>query len=748
MVKRGRYVGVIAAAVTASVMCLFWFAQGVPAQVTTDQEGEHGLVGVKSGKGSVPEQGVAAEFPEQTQQARPDTGQKMETPAPGLTEKGKADLERARRGEAQPADKERIKAPEERSAQEALEAPPSEAPTLGASFQGVSHSGFIPPDPIMAAGPNNIVVAANGAINVFQKNGTLSFGTTLQAFFSSLGPEHTFVFDPWVAYDPYINRFWVVGLSLDTTAQRGDILVALSNTSDASAGFSLWELDSTRDGPNPSSNWCDYEKLGFDSQAVYLTCNQFAFAGGGFQYSKIRIMTKSQFVNNTAIDYWDFWNLRDGNTATGAPAFTIQPAQMFGATNANGMYMVSARGGGGTGSALDVWRFTNPQNCCNGSTIGPTANHAALSVGSFGPSDGARQSGSTTQIHNGDARLLYAFWKGGKLSTGHTVACGVGGGDACAGYNEINVAAFPTLSSVNDWVYGAAGADYYYPAVSVNASDNKTMVFSRSSPTDFAGTRYVGIPSSTACTLCIDGPETVLRDGQASYVSLDGIGRNRWGDYLGASPDPDGRGIWVAGEFAATGNQWGVQVGLTSPAAPPPADRIPPSVALTAPAANAIVRGTAVTISANAADNVRVSRVEFLVNGRVVGTDTTAPYSVRWNSRTISDGFVTVTARAFDAANNVRTSVGRRLIVDNTFPNTIINSAVGPVQQRTFRFSSTERNSTFRCSIDSRAFVVCSSPRTYILPRGTHTFRVYAVGAAGAAGDRDSTPAVRTWRIP
>ena len=50
-------------------------------------------------------------------------------------------------------------------------------------------------------------------------------------------------------------------------------------------------------------------------------------------------------------------------------------------------------------------------------------------------------------------------------------------------------------------------------------------------------------------------------------------GRSRWCDYSVASPDPNGEGIWVVGEFAAaTANTWGVQAGLTYQSAPPPAN--------------------------------------------------------------------------------------------------------------------------------------------------------------------------------
>jgi hypothetical protein len=49
-----------------------------------------------------------------------------------------------------------------------------------------------------------------------------------------------------------------------------------------------------------------------------------------------------------------------------------------------------------------------------------------------------------------------------------------------------------------------------------------------------------------------------------------------------------------------------------------------------------------------------------------------------------------------------------------------------------FSFTDSESGVSFRCSIDSSAYTVCSSPRTYSgLAQGTHTFGVQAVDAAG-----------------
>jgi hypothetical protein len=553
-------------------------AEAGTVETTTTQQADSAP---DSAPGAVEERGVSMR-PEQDPSQAPAVPRGEVKAAPlGLTEQGKAALEQSRRGAVQPADRPIIE-PEVPSSDPSPNGPENnepqpDTPALGTSFLGVADAGTFPPDSQIAAGPNNIVASTNGAVNILDKRGNSLSQQSLVNFFSPLGAEHNDVFDPWVVYDPYLNRFWLMAVSGRTTA-LSNMVIGLSDTQDATGGWRLWELDATVDGSTDTQNWCDYPKLGFDAQAIYVTCNMFQLNTSvtpnrnDFQYSKLRIMAKNQFVNNTSIFWWDFWDLREGNTGS-TTLFTLQPAQMFGAAVSNGELLVNARGRGGTGSTLDVWRVTNAAECCNGDNVGPNLANQGHGVGSYGPSDGARQSGSTTQINNGDSRLLYAIWKGGRLSTGHTVACGTGGADACAGFTELNVSGYPTISTVNNWNLGRAGDDFYYPAVSVNSADDKTMVYSWSNSSSFASARYVGIPSSADCTTCVDGSEVILQNGQNSYVRLDTQSRNRWGDYSGASPDPNGEGIWVAGQFAAaTQNTWGAQVGLTYQTSPPPAN--------------------------------------------------------------------------------------------------------------------------------------------------------------------------------
>jgi hypothetical protein len=62
----------------------------------------------------------------------------------------------------------------------------------------------------------------------------------------------------------------------------------------------------------------------------------------------------------------------------------------------------------------------------------------------------------------------------------------------------------------------------------------------------------------------------------------------------------------------------------------------------------------------------------------------------------------------------------------------------------TFRFSSSEKGSTFVCKLDKKRFAACRSPKTYThLKPGRHTFQVKAKDGAGV----DPTPAVRKFTV-
>jgi len=61
-----------------------------------------------------------------------------------------------------------------------------------------------------------------------------------------------------------------------------------------------------------------------------------------------------------------------------------------------------------------------------------------------------------------------------------------------------------------------------------------------------------------------------------------------------------------------------------------------------------------------------------------------------------------------------------------------------------FHFASSERGSSFRCKLDRKPYRPCASPRAYRVKAGRHTFRVFAIDAAG---NRDLTPSLFKFRL-
>jgi hypothetical protein len=104
----------------------------------------------------------------------------------------------------------------------------------------------------------------------------------------------------------------------------------------------------------------------------------------------------------------------------------------------------------------------------------------------------------------------------------------------------------------------------------------------------------------------------------------------------------------------------------TSTSKPPTGDTTPPTVSITSPASGATVSG-AITVTANASDNVAVASVQFQVDGSNFGTlDTSAPYSASLSTTTLTNGKHSLTAVAIDTAGNKATSAAVSVTVNNT----------------------------------------------------------------------------------
>jgi hypothetical protein len=120
-------------------------------------------------------------------------------------------------------------------------------------------------------------------------------------------------------------------------------------------------------------------------------------------------------------------------------------------------------------------------------------------------------------------------------------------------------------------------------------------------------------------------------------------------------------GTMVMDDFTLVDNQAATTTTTTTNTTPPP-DTTPPRVSLTAPTS---ATGT-IAVTASASDNVSVARVDLLVDGTTVATDSAAPYTFNWDSATVSNGVHTLSARAVDSAGLSTVSVGVSVNVQNT----------------------------------------------------------------------------------
>jgi hypothetical protein len=98
----------------------------------------------------------------------------------------------------------------------------------------------------------------------------------------------------------------------------------------------------------------------------------------------------------------------------------------------------------------------------------------------------------------------------------------------------------------------------------------------------------------------------------------------------------------------------GTTSGGTTTTTPPP--DAAPTVSLTSPVANTQFVNS-LSLAANASDDKGVTKVEFYFDGKLVASDSTAPYSATYNaSKKTAYGTHKVYAKAYDAAGHVTTS--------------------------------------------------------------------------------------------
>jgi hypothetical protein len=405
------------------------------------------------------------------------------------------------------------------------------APTLGLNFEGArfEDSWYIPPDTMGAIGPNHFMEVINGNVSIFRKSDGFRLSSeSLDSFFSGSGVNG--LGDPRVLFDHHSSRWFVLATNFGPR-----IGVAVSTTDDPTGSF--FKTNFLAATGSDAGTWVDYPTLGVDEAGVYT---------GAYMVGRARMtiwaIDKAPLIDPSpslgTVTAWRGLPLSLGN----------QPAHTYGTPGAE--YII----GKASSSALRIYRVDPPL------TAPTMTDTGTVSVASFSQPPDAPAQGSSIPIDTVGDRLMMSVYRDGSLWTTHCVGVS---GRAAARWYEID----PVTRTVIQYGTVADSVLYYYfPSLMVNSVGDVAMGFSGSEPRQYVACYYTGRQAGDPAGE-MAAPQ-LLKAGEAPYEILDGINRNRWGDYSYTTLDPiDQLTFWTIQEYAETpepGNpydSWGTWIG-------------------------------------------------------------------------------------------------------------------------------------------------------------------------------------------
>jgi len=246
------------------------------------------------------------------------------------------------------------------------------------------------------------------------------------------------------------------------------------------------------------------------------------------------------------------------------------------------------------------------------------------------------------------------------------------------GVHSISVRAKDGAGNVSDWLLVDKGyrIDTQSPVISGNSPGNGAYL-KNSALTIQANITDTGsgvLVSSIKMQISINQQTPISVTVDPNSPKSPGSGSLGW----------DGTKVWYSDKEALDG-LYNVTISASDQAGNPAAsltfsfqiDTASPTVKITSPENGAYLSGT-VAISASASDNEGGSGIEGVVfyyrpsgdsNQPVkIGSCSTAPYSVSWNTSSVSDGKYEIYALAYDKAGNSTSSASVLVSVDNTAP--------------------------------------------------------------------------------
>jgi hypothetical protein len=417
-----------------------------------------------------------------------------------------------------------------------------------ASFDGIKDTSWAPADPVMAVGPDEVLVAVNAGLSRYDRQGSRLGGTSFANLFADLSLtlfsdncadpffSKCLIFDPWLQYDNYHGRFILTASASDSSFKRSYLYMAVSNGPNWSGGWKVWALNALMNGSTPLLGWMDYPRFAVDPDGVYVSMNVYSSANQ-FVYGRVRAIRKADLYNpaTTTLPWYDIWGFRNED---GTMSSSLAPAMPRGR-------LVTAASKALFVNALDVtpanqlvlWTIRNIF------TLSPVITRDIIGgLSSYGMPAQAPQKGGSLVIDTGDARVLRAVIRGDTLYTGRNSS--YSDAPSTITYDQIDLNTLTTTQSI------LKGGYFFFPALDVPASVGPTRLL----PNLFV----MASTSTPAGDLAFPGVFR-FRPGTTYYNVTGSIpGTVRWGDYSGAAIDPVSGGMWTYGDYsiATSGTAW------------------------------------------------------------------------------------------------------------------------------------------------------------------------------------------------
>ncbi|MDQ6843178.1 MAG: choice-of-anchor J domain-containing protein [Bacteroidota bacterium] len=391
----------------------------------------------------------------------------------------------------------------------------------------------IPPDTHGAVGINTVVTATNDFIIVHAKNGGAVLSQmTFAAFFNNSS-----ISDPYMQYDPYLNRFWISGISTDNTNQ---VFIAVSQTGDPAGGWYRYSFTpSSVDG----DLLLDHPYLGFDNRLLVVSGRKFPGAAT-FSGPILFVFDKASLASGNNINFGTNAQTLEKTSADGdAPC----PVTVYGLSEvpASTFYILQNWSGGSSAIRLSTITGNIPSLTWNTtSAVFPSGgtSWANGNLGNLGP-----QLGETRKLALNDARISSGVMVNGQIWCAHHI------GLPASGF---------THTAVQWWQLSPSGTvlqrgriddpsgltSRYYPTIAVNAAENVIIGYTVSSPSTRVNAAYSTRSATTPLNNADD--EYVFKGGISTYWKDFGSGRARWGDYSHSALDPVTGNLWTIQQYA------------------------------------------------------------------------------------------------------------------------------------------------------------------------------------------------------